>query len=71
MGLFDQLRQEGKTIISATHDLALAAAASNRVLLLNQRLVASGSPEIVMSREHLIATFGGQAIVPVMESIAR
>jgi ABC-type Mn2+/Zn2+ transport system ATPase subunit len=69
--LFGQLRGDGKTIISATHDLALAAASSDRVLLLNQRLVASGPPDRVMSRENLIAAFGGQAIVPALESVAR
>jgi ABC-type Mn2+/Zn2+ transport system ATPase subunit len=69
VGLFSRLRGEGKTILSATHDLGLAAVSSDRVLLLNQRLIASGPPDRVMSRENLIATFGGQAIVPVMASV--
>lgn len=69
--LFGQLRAEGRTIIYATHDLALATASSDRVMLLNQRLVATGPPSVVLDRENLVATFGGQAIVPVLETLAR
>ena len=69
--LFNQLRREGRTIVYATHDLTLAAASSDRVMLLNQRLIATGRPDAVLSRENLIATFGGRAIVPVMETLAR
>jgi manganese/zinc/iron transport system ATP- binding protein len=70
VGLFDQLRGAGKTIVYATHDLALVAASSNRVLLLNRRLIASGLPAVVMSRDNLLATFGGQAVVPFAASMA-
>jgi manganese/zinc/iron transport system ATP- binding protein len=69
VALFDALRDDGKTIIYATHDLALAAASSNRVLLLNRRLVAAGPPADVMTAANLQATFGGQAVLPVVEGI--
>jgi ABC-type Mn2+/Zn2+ transport system ATPase subunit len=63
--LFDRLKRQGKTIVYATHDLALAAASSDRVLLLNRRLVADGPPGVVLTEEALRATFGGQAVIPV------
>lgn len=62
--LFEQLTATGKTIIYATHDLVQAAKSSNRVFLLNHRLIASGSPREVMTAKNLQATFGGQAIMP-------
>jgi manganese/zinc/iron transport system ATP- binding protein len=64
VGLFGRLRDAGKTIVYATHDLALAAASSDRVLLLNRRVVAAGPPAAVMTAANLRATFGGQAVVP-------
>ncbi len=63
--VFDRLKRQGKTIIYATHDLALAAASSDRVLLLNRRLVADGAPGVVLTEDALRATFGGQAVIPV------
>jgi ABC-type Mn2+/Zn2+ transport system ATPase subunit len=64
VSLFACLRGEGKSIIYATHDLAQAARSSNRVLLLNRRLVAAGPPREVMTADLLRDTFGGAAIVP-------
>jgi manganese/zinc/iron transport system ATP- binding protein len=69
VALFDTLRDEGKTIIYATHDLALAAASSNRILLLNRRLIAAGPPDAVMTAANLQATFGGQAVLPIAEGV--
>jgi manganese/zinc/iron transport system ATP- binding protein len=64
VGLFRRLCESGKTIVYATHDLAQAAASSDRVLLLNRRLIAVGPPPAVMTAPNLIATFGGQAVIP-------
>ncbi len=64
VSLFEGLRQSGKTLIYATHDLAQAARSSDRVLLLNHRLVAAGPPSLVMTAENLRTTFGGAAIIP-------
>ena len=61
--LFDGLRREGKTIVYATHDLGQAARASDRVVLVNRRLVAAGPPERVMTATNLRETFGGQVVV--------
>jgi ABC-type Mn2+/Zn2+ transport system ATPase subunit len=65
VSLFDGLRRTGKTIVYATHDLQQAARSSDRILLLNRRLIAAGPPAEVMTAANLRATFGGQAIVPV------
>ena len=65
VSLFDQLRRAGRTIIYATHDLAQSIKSSDRIFLLNRRLVASGPPNATMTIANLRATFGGQAIVPL------
>ena len=62
--LFDGLKRDGKIVVYATHDLALAAASSDRVLLLNRRLVADGDVAATMTADNLRRVFGGQAVVP-------
>ncbi len=57
--LFNKLREEGKTIIYATHDLAQAQRASTRIVLLRRRVVADGPPSTVMTADNLISCFGG------------
>lgn len=63
--LFGALRSEGKTIIYATHDLAQAARSSDRIVLIRRKVVAAGPPREVMTTTNLLATFGGEAIVPL------
>ncbi|MFT4041369.1 MAG: metal ABC transporter ATP-binding protein, partial [Thermomicrobiales bacterium] len=48
-----QLRDAGKTVIFATHDLAMAAESADACLLLNRRLVAAGPPGEVLTAENL------------------
>jgi manganese/zinc/iron transport system ATP- binding protein len=62
--LFGQLRQQGKTVIYATHDLAQAAKSSDRIVLLNRRVIAAGPPAEVMTAQNLRMTFGGEAVLP-------
>lgn len=64
VSLFDSLRRAGKTIVFATHDLAQAVKSSDRIILLNRRLIAFGPPREVMTAAHLRATYGGQAVLP-------
>ena len=64
VSLFSGLRDTGKTILYATHDLAQAKGTSDRILLLNRRLIADGPPGDVMTTTNLLATFGGQFVVP-------
>lgn len=54
------LRDEGVTVMVATHDLNLAAERFNRAMLLNRRLIAYGDPEQVFSRSNLLEAYGGQ-----------
>jgi manganese/zinc/iron transport system ATP- binding protein len=61
--LFAGLRARGRTVVYATHDLERAVRTSDRVLLVNGRLVAEGVPSLVMTGANLRATFGGQAIL--------
>lgn len=61
--VFMALRNDGSTIVYATHDLEQAEAASDRVALLNRRLIAVGPPGDVMTVENLRATFGGRGLV--------
>jgi ABC-type Mn2+/Zn2+ transport system ATPase subunit len=63
LGLFRDFRARGMTILFATHDLAQASQISDRILLINRRMVAIGSPADVLTGENLRATFGGQAVL--------
>jgi ABC-type Mn2+/Zn2+ transport system ATPase subunit len=65
VSIFDNLRQAGRTIIYATHDLAQAMKSSDRILLLNRRIIAAGPPNETMTADNLRATFGGMAVLPV------
>ncbi len=54
------MRQQGKTIIVVHHDLQSAAEYFDWFILLNTRLVASGSKEKVFTVELLQETYGGK-----------
>lgn len=68
VALFGRLRDAGTTIVYATHDLAQAATSSDRVLLLNGRVVAVGRPREVLTAARLGEAFGGQAVLPFPEA---
>lgn len=59
--LLEQLSDRNVTILVATHDLDLAAAHFDRILLLNRKLIACGPPAEVFQPAHLTATFGHHA----------
>lgn len=58
LDLFDELRQDGATLLVATHDLGLTRRRFDRCLSLNTRLVADGPPAKVLTGPMLEATFG-------------
>ena len=58
--LLRRLQQEGRTVVVATHDLSRAQSAFDRLMLLNQILVAYGPPERVFTPEILQRTYGGR-----------
>ena len=63
MALLDQLRLQQVTVIISTHDLSLAAARFDQVLLLNHRVIACGQPAEVFTPHLLTEAFGGQLLM--------
>ena len=59
--LLRELAAEGRAILIATHDVEQARA-WDRVLCLNRRQVAYGTPEEALTRETLAATYGGAVV---------
>ncbi len=58
--LLRELRQQGKTVIVVHHDLRTVPTYFEQVVLLNMRLVASGSTSDVFTPENLRKTYGGR-----------
>lgn len=61
--ILDDLRDAGVTELIATHDLNLAAERFDTVMLVNRRLIAIGAPASVLTRENLVAAYGGHVHV--------
>jgi ABC-type Mn2+/Zn2+ transport system ATPase subunit len=61
--LLDDLHAEGVTAIISTHDLNVAAAHFDYVLLLNRKLVAFGKPDEVLQEPNLAGAFGTHLLV--------
>lgn len=68
--IFSTLRDSGSTIIYATHDIEQAECASDRIALLNRRVVAVGPPADVMTGDNLRAAFGGHLEVSPASNVA-
>ena len=60
LDLLDTLRDQHVTVLVATHDLEQAARHFDKILLLNHRLVAFGSPTSVLQTENLLRAYGGR-----------
>jgi len=57
--LLNELKQEeGWTVLQVSHDIDMVSQHCDRVLCLNQTLVCAGTPEIALSPENLLATYG-------------
>jgi ABC-type cobalamin/Fe3+-siderophores transport system ATPase subunit len=56
-------------VLVSTHDLEMAAARFDQVVLLNGRLVSAGPPAHVFTQKHLQEAFGGQMVVVDGKSI--
>jgi ABC-type Mn2+/Zn2+ transport system ATPase subunit len=64
--LMDVLEAEsraGKTVIATTHDLICAAQRFHQAALINGRLIAQGSAELVLDGKLLSETYGGHVLV--------
>lgn len=63
LSLLDQLRAQSVTAMISTHDLNLAAASFDLVLLLNHRLIAFGPPAEALSQPNLERAFGNSLLI--------
>jgi len=61
--VLESLRDAGKTVVVATHDLNCVIERFDQVLCLNRRLVAYGPPAEVFREEILEATYGSHLMV--------
>lgn len=59
INLLMQLRDEGHTVLVSTHDLASISTFCDRVILLNQTILAAGTTAETFTEENLSMTFGG------------
>ncbi len=68
MRLLLELKDEGKTILIATHNLGTVPDFCDRTVLVNRAVVAGGHTENVFTTENLSAIFGGKLRQYVMPS---
>jgi ABC-type Mn2+/Zn2+ transport system ATPase subunit len=57
--ILDRLREADVTVLLSLHDLKTAAQKFDRVMLLNRRLLALGTPEDVLNPDNLVAAYSG------------
>lgn len=62
MALLDELRAQQVTVLISTHDLSLASAHFDLVLLLNRRVIGYGPAREVFTQARLMEAFGGQLL---------
>ena len=63
MDLLKELAREGRTVVVIHHDLSTVRAYFDRVILLNQRIVAVGPTDEVFTDERVAETYGGQEMI--------
>ncbi|AFY50607.1 ATPase component of Mn/Zn ABC-type transporter [Nostoc sp. PCC 7524] len=51
-------REEGWTVLQVSHDIDMVSRHCDRVLCLNQTVVCTGQPEVALSPQNLLATYG-------------
>ncbi|MBE9050434.1 metal ABC transporter ATP-binding protein [Nostocales cyanobacterium LEGE 11386] len=56
--LHELKREEGWTVLQVSHDIDMVSRQCDRVLCLNQTVVCTGQPEIALSPQNLLATYG-------------
>jgi len=61
-GILGRLRDEGRTVLVSSHDLAWASARCDLVCLLAGRVVAFGPPAEALDASCLAAAYGGQVV---------
>jgi manganese/zinc/iron transport system ATP- binding protein len=63
LGLLQELRAQGRTVVAVHHDLQTVAEYFDHVVLLNMRLVAAGPVATTFTSENLQRTYGGRLTV--------
>ncbi len=63
LALFEKLRNAGKTLLVATHDLSCVAACFDLAILVNRKLIAIGPPNEVFTPEILSEAFAGHLLL--------
>lgn len=58
LGVFDQLRSQGRILLISTHEWGESLYQLDRLLLLNQSIIAEGRPQQVMTAENLQRAYG-------------
>lgn len=58
--ILKRLASEGKTLLVVHHDLSTAAEYFNKIILLNQRLIAYGDTETVFTEDNVAKTYSSQ-----------
>lgn len=63
--VFDELRSQGKILLVSSHEWSQALHHLDRLLLLNQSLIADGSPAQVMTAENIQQAYGASLQPPL------
>jgi manganese/iron transport system ATP-binding protein len=56
--IFSELKSEGKTLLISSHEWGKSLTQYDRLLLLNQELIADGSPQAVMTFDNIQRAYG-------------
>lgn len=67
--VFEELRSQGKVLLLSTHEWGQSLGQFDRLLLLNQRLIADGSPKQVMTPENLSQAYGTHLGTPFHQDL--
>jgi manganese/iron transport system ATP-binding protein len=63
--VFEELRSQGKILLLSTHEWGQSLSQLDRLLLLNQCLIAEGSPQQVMTPDNLRQAYGTHFTSPL------
>jgi manganese/iron transport system ATP-binding protein len=67
--VFDELRSTGKILLVSSHEWGKSLNHIDRLLLLNQRLIADGSPAQVMTPENIQTAYGAALRSPMKQDL--
>lgn len=65
IALLKKLAAKGKTLLVVHHDLSTVPAYFDKVILINQRLIASGDTDTTFTQENIAKAYGGQ--LPILQ----